>query len=530
MIKGFRQIASLTVLSRILGMLRDVAFAYFLGASGLMDGWAIAFKIPNLARRIFGEGAASSSFIPVYSEQLAKDPKQAGRLANTVVTVIFVILAAAVLVGEGLLLGYREFFCTLESTDRMFALTGIMLPYMILICVVAILAGVLHTHRHFAAPAAAPIVLNVFLIGSLCFTGWAMGIEPARQVFIVAVAVLLAGLVQILIQIPALRASGVSLRPGWAVRSEAFRKIMIMMGPMILGLTVTQINTLADDVIAKLLSGSVEKGEFFTWFGRVIKYPLWDGAVSQLYYSQRLYQFPLGVLGISLATAIFPVMSADAARGDFDSLRRTVSRGIRGAVFIALPATVGLLLVARPLVAVIFQRGEFKPVDTMLTVWPLYFYSLGLCGFFAQQILTRAFYSMQDSKMPARSAVLAVFVNVVLNLALVWSMGTGGLALSTATCSYLQVLILAIVLQRRFGDGLLGGFRSTLVKTVLATAVMGLIGVWQMHLMRNLGVSFWPNITRLAVVVPSAAAVYLLAAKILRIEMLSLITGGEKKR
>ncbi len=529
MIKGFRQIASLTMISRIFGMVRDMAFAYFLGAAGLMDGWVIAFKIPNLARRLLGEGAASSSLIPVYSEERQKDPEAAKTLACTVVTVIFLLLAAFVLIGEGIIWGYYRFFSIHPGTDFKLTLSGIMLPYTILICVVAVLAGILNAHRHFAMPAAAPIVLNIFIISSLCIGGWIFQIPPERLVFSVAVAVLVAGLAQILMQLGPLWKRGITVRPAWQVRSDAFKKILVLMGPMILGLTVTQINTLADDFIALWFSGSSEKGEFLVWFGRELKYPMWEGAVSQLFYSQRLYQFPLGVLGISLATAIFPVMSSEAAGKDFDALIRTISRGIRAAVFVALPATAGLWLVRHLVISVIFQRGRFTDNDTTLTAGVLLFYSLGLCGFFMQQIVTRAFYSMQDSKMPARSALIAVCVNIILNLTLIWFMGTGGLALSTALCSYLQVVILIHAIRKRFGASVLDGLLAILVKSLLATMLMWMAGKGLLLLFRELPDSTGFDILRLAVVVPLAAGVYALAAKLLRIEMLSLLTGPKRR-
>ena len=282
MIKGFRQIASLTALSRVFGMVRDIAFAHFFGAGWLMTAWTMGFKVPNLARRLFGEGAASASFIPVYSEQLHNNPEQARQLVNTVVTVLFVILAAIVLVGEGLVWSYYGFE-TRAGPRLGLALCSIMLPYMIFVCMVAMLAGVLNVHSRFATPAAAPIVLNIFIIASILFAGWVLKIKPEQQVFFVAAAVLIAGLAQIAIQIPSLHASGVSIRPAWEIHSESFKKIIILMGPMILGLTVTQLNTLADDVIALIFMS--ERGE-----------PLGYGAPSYLYYAQRLYQFPLGVL------------------------------------------------------------------------------------------------------------------------------------------------------------------------------------------------------------------------------------------
>ena len=221
MIKGFRQIAFLTAISRVLGMVRDMSFAYFLGAGGLMDGFSIAFKVPNLARRLFGEGAASASLIPTYSEQLQKDPKEAMKLASTVVTVIVVVLSCIVLVGEAIIFCYWKFFCIYPSTQLKLQLAGIMLPYMILICTVAILAGILNAHQHFASPAAAPMVLNIFIIGSLFLSGWILKIPANVQVFVVAVAVILAGVVQILIQFPPMLKRGIRIRLAWHVKSEA---------------------------------------------------------------------------------------------------------------------------------------------------------------------------------------------------------------------------------------------------------------------------------------------------------------------
>jgi len=516
MITGFRQIAFLTAISRVFGMVRDMAFAHFLGADWLMSAWTMGFKIPNLARRLFGEGAASASLIPVYSEQLQNNPEQAKRLANTAVTVLFILLAAIVIVGQIVVWFFYSLYETRTGPRLGLLLCSIMLPYMICICMVAILAGILNVHRHFATPAAAPIVLNTFIITSLLVTGWLMKIKPQQQVFFVAGAVLLSGFVQIALQIPPLRASGVSIRPAWDIHSEPFKKVIMMMGPMILGLTATQLNTLGDDIIA--LCFMDKQG-----------YPLGFGAISYLYYAQRLYQFPLGVLGISLATAIFPVMSSDAARKDYDALTITIARGIKGAVFVAIPATAGIFLVAKPLVSTIFEHGKFDSEDTPIVAFTLSLYALGLCGYFSQQVMTRAFYSLQDSKTPAKSAVYAVVANIFLNLTLIWFLGTAGLAAATAACSYLQVVILITVLKRKLGRSILDGLRITLIKTVVATSVMFLTGTVIMFLMRNLPDKRLSDVLRLAVVVPSAAGVYSLAAKLLHIEMLSLFTGSRAR-
>ena len=525
MIKGFRQIAFLTALSRIFGFIRDIAYSHFFGAGGLFDAWIIAFRIPNLSRRLFGEGAASASFIPVYSEALHNDSEQASKLLNTVVTVLFVILASLVLLGEAGIWLYYSFFARTDETELILSLSSIMLPYMLFVCMVAILAGILNVHRHFARPAVAPIVLNVFIIGTILLTGWILKFDSRQQLFYVAVAVLIAGVMQIVIQIQPLRRSGVSIRPAWHVHSESFKKILLLMGPMILGLTVTQINTLSDDIIAWCFSGSEEKGRFFELLGIQIEYPMWRGSVSHLYFAQRLYQLPLGVLGISLATAIFPVMSADAARKDVSALRTTISKGIRGTVFIALPATIGIIIVARPLISAAFEHGMFTSEDTGMVVRTLNFYALGLCAYCAQQILARAFYSMQDSKVPMRSALIAVVANFLLNLILIWFLGRAGLAAATAICAYLQVIILTIVLRKRLGGAVLEGLKLTLIKTFIATAIVWLAGAVIMILMKGLPESRLFDVLRLVIVVPSAAAVYVLCAKLLHNEMLSLFAG-----
>jgi len=513
MIKGFRQIALLTAVSRVLGMVRDMALAHFFGAGWLMTAWTVGFKVPNLARRLFGEGAASASFIPVYSQELLDDRQRAEKLAGTMLTAVALVVSAIVVVGELLVWSYYWFFETRSGPRIGLALCGIMLPYMVMICLVAILGGILNVHRRFGTPAAAPIVLNVFIIAGITLGGWWLGMEPQRLVFLVAGAVLAAGLVQIGIQVPSLRAAGLRIQLQCQFGLPAFKKVLVLMGPMILGLTVTQLNTLADDIIALCFMN--ERG-----------IPLGYGAPSYLYYAQRLYQFPLGVLGISLATAIFPVMSSDAARRDFAALTVTISRGIKAALFVALPATAGIFLVARALITAVFEHGRFTSTDTPVVAGTLCFYAIGLCGYFCQQLSTRAFYSLQEPMIPVKSALIAVAVNVVLNLILIWFLGTGGLAFSTALCSYLQVLLLVSALQKRIHRPILTGFRLLLVKVLAATALMCAAAALILWLMRSLGQSRLDNVLRLTAVVPAAVVVYIAAAKLLRIEMLSVLMTG----
>jgi putative peptidoglycan lipid II flippase len=454
---------------------------------------------------------------------LEHDEQGAKKLANTVLTAIVLLLTGVVVAGWAGMWIYGRFFAETDETRYMLGLISTMLPYTVMVCSVAILAGILNVHKHFAAPAAAPIVLNIFIISGVVIAGMVLKIDVKQQFFVVAVAVLLSGVAQIGLQVPFLRASGVYVKPGFNFNSAAFKRIMILMGPMIIGLTVTQINTLADTWIAKMFSASAEKGDAFSFFGQLVDYPLIDGAVSYLYYSQRLYQLPLGIFGISLATAIFPVISANAAKGDYESLAKNICRGVNGAIFIAVPAAVGLVLVARPLVSAIFERGEFDAADTSKTVVTLSFYAIGLCGFFAQQILTRAFFAMQDSRTPKNSAIAAVMVNIVLNLTLIWFIGTGGLALSTAICSYLQVIILVVVLRRRFEHSVLAGLGGTLLKTVGATVLMAVAGSFVMYGMRSLpagGAALGYDIARVGSVVAVSVVIYYFASKMLKNESL----------
>lgn len=511
MIRGFRQIAGLTLISRILGMLRDMAFAHFFGADWLMTAWTMGFKIPNLARRLFGEGAASASVIPVYTDELEHDPVSARQLACSVVTVLTVVLTGVALLAEISIAAYALFFDTNEGTRLGLTLAAIMMPFMVFICIVAVLGGILNVHRHFLAPAAAPVILNVVIILSSFLAAKGLDLPPRQQVYVVAAGVLVAGVLQIMMQIGPLRKHGVILKPIWQTHSPAFKRILVLMGPMVLGLTVTQINTLVDDLIA--LGFSNDQGQPLSW-----------GSVSYLYYAQRLYQFPLGVLGISLATAIFPELSSETAKGAYNRMMQVVSRGLRVCIFVAVPATVGLILVARPIIALLFEHGRFTPDDTGKTAWTLSFYAVGLSGFFAQQILIRAFYSAKDSKIPALTATGAVLINVVLNLLLIWPLGTGGLALSTAICSYLQVVVLLLVLKKRYPAEMMAGLVTTILKTAASSLVMLIVGIAISKFMESYPLTMKYDALRVAGLVLACTASYVIASYLFRSEMLQFLT------
>lgn len=472
-ISSTRLIAGLTMISRILGLVRDMVCANFF-STAVWHYFTMGFTIPNFFRRLFGEGALSAALIPVYTEQLHQDKRKAAALAGSVVALLVIILSALTLLGEGVIYLYWKYSSGEPKTFLVLSLAAIMLPYMILICSTAVLGGLLNVHRHFAAPAAAPIILNLCLITAIVFFRDLLGSDPWRQIYIVALAVLGAGFLQLALQFPALRKAGVRLGGGFDFRQAALRKIVKLMGPMLIGLSAVQVNAYLDYLIAFFLSATEVSGDTFTIFGRVFDYPVAEGSVAHLWYAQRLYQLPLGVFGIALATAIFPFLSRHVTHKDYQSFSDTLAQGLRLVIFLALPASVGLILIRTPLVQVLFERGAFKSQDTHQVALTLMFYSLGITAYFLQQLVVRAYYSFQDPVTPVKVAVRVIGLNLILNLSLIWPLGTGGLALSTAICAALQVGILLRTLLKRYDLSVTDKLGSTLLKTTLATAVMAL--------------------------------------------------------
>ncbi|MCK5114944.1 MAG: polysaccharide biosynthesis C-terminal domain-containing protein, partial [Phycisphaerae bacterium] len=288
----------------------------------------------------------------------------------------------------------------------------------------------------------------------------------------VAVAVVVAGFLQLLLQWPALRRAGIELRPMLDLSQAGLRKVLRLMAPMVIGLSAMQINAYFDFLIAHFLSATEESGAFFTFWGRQISYPVKLGANSHLYYAQRLYQMPLGVFGIPLATAIFPLLSKSAVEKDNRSFGESLNQGLRLAVFVALPATLGLILVRTDLVRVLFERGEFTTESTSEVSWTLLFYSMGISAYFLHQIVSRAFYAFQDSITPVKIALRMIVLNLLLNLVLIWPMRTGGLALSTSICATIQVVVLLRILSRRYDLHFTDGLFSVAIKSAVAAMVM----------------------------------------------------------
>jgi len=516
-ISSARLIAVLTVVSRILGLLRDaVCLSYF--GPVVWHYFVIPFQIPNLFRQLFGEGALSSALIPVYTQQLHLDPPTAQRLVHSIVTMLAMVLTSLTALGIAMVMLCMRWGDFDHKTLFLLALAALMLPYMIMICLIGTLSGLLNVHRNFGTPAAMPCLLNLCIIASVLWLAPHMGNSRWEQITAVALAVLAAGMLQLVILYFPLRKARVSLHLRFNFSEAPVKKVLLLMIPMALGLSVTQFNVLMDSVIALVLSATPESGPTFTFAGFNIAYPIYEGSASYLYCAQRLYQLPLGVFGIALATAIFPSLSSHAAVKDMEKFSATLAQGFRTTLFIALPAMAGLILIRKPLVATLFQRGNFSPADTNAVATTLIFYSLGIVAYFMHHLLARAFFALQDAKTPVKISMRMVAVNFVLNCILVWPLGVGGLALSTAFCASLQAAILLRMLLKRYKLSFQKGLVLSLVKSTTAMVTMILGGWVALRLLAEAS-----SVTQLAAAVSVCGVLYVVTSIFLRNKELSTL-------
>lgn len=443
-----------TMTSRILGLVRDIIIGTML-ISGMRDIFFFAFTIPNLFRRLLGEGALSAAFIPVFNEYLAKEKKEeAFRIATTTFYLLFLILVILTIIG--ILIAPLIIHPTGFDTGGKLLTLGLlraMLPFMIFICLAALIMGILNSFGNFAVPAFAPCILNIFVIASaltICnrFRYPVMGL---------ALGVVLGGVGQLLFQIPFAIKKGFSLLPRIDYRHPAVRKIGVLMFPLTLGLAVTPINTFVDRLLASL-------PRFCP-----------TGSVSALWYSNRLFQLPLALFGIAIATAIFPTMARQATLKKIDELKKTLSHALGLAFFTTIPATIGLIILRVPILRLLFQYKRFTTYDTTATAWALLFYSLGLFAFGAVIILVRVFYSLKDTKTPVVIAFFAVVANIILDLILMRPLAHGGLALATSLVAVLNMSLLFWLLRRKIGR--LGGRRILLnfIRVLIASSLMGIV-------------------------------------------------------
>jgi len=457
-----RLVSLCTLLSRVLGLVREMAMAWLFGAGAVSDAFTLAFRIPNLFRQLLGEGALTTAFLPRFVQDLEQEgPEGARQLSSGVLVVLACLLLAIVAVAEiglGLALGFGAWS---ERTRLLLQLLAILLPYLLVICLSAQLCAVLQSLRKFFWPAMIPVLLNVSWIISTWIAPWTSG-EATTRVQLVAGGVVAGGIVQLVIPYLVLRHAGYGLTSRWREAIPRVREVFLAMIPVVGGVMLSQANTLTDTLLAWILSSP--EG---TAGGR-----LDSGTASALYYAHRLLQFPLGVFGVALGTVLFPVLTRYAKRGEQREFRHELSHGLEMALAIGIPASVALIQLAEPLTQVLFQRGNFDARDAALTTRMIVGYGAGVWALITLLILNRAFYAHEDRMTPVRISSVCVFVNLALSLTLVFSVGGQGLAWATSVTAMVQLAIAASIIHGQFGGLAWHSIGKTAVKTLLAAAAM----------------------------------------------------------
>lgn len=473
-----------TLVSRVFGLIRDASLAFAFGATGMADAFYVAFRIPNLLRRLVGEGALTVAFIPVYTESLKKSRDDARQAFSVVFTVLVITLATVVIAGVIFapwlvrLLAYG-FEVGSEKFNLTVFLTRVMFPYIFLISLVALTMGVLNACKRFAAPAASPILLNLAIIAG------ALVLAPQMEIPALGpcIAVLIGGVLQLLLQLPSLRREG--MMPLWKVdlRHPALSKLGLMMIPAAYGAAVYQLNVMVITLLASFLP---------------------EGSVSYLWYADRVCEFPLGVFAIAVATATLPTLSDHAAEGAMVSFKETVNFGLRLNFAITVPAAVGLFLLAEPIVALLFQRGAFGPEETRATAAALKCFAFQIPLVAAVRNLVPAFYALKDARRPVVIATVALVVNAVAALILMHPFRHVGLASAMTISSAANMFLLFFSFRKKVG--IMGGRRliSSFIRMSLASFVMGVAVAMAVHYDINL-----------FTIIPGAIIIYIATLRVL---------------
>lgn len=504
-----------TFLSRIFGLGRDTLIAYLLGAKEAADAFYVAFRIPNLLRRLLAEGALTISFIPVFTEYLKKDKKEAKRVADYTFTLLTLLLLVITIIG----VVFAAFFVKMtafgftedpEKYALTVQLTRITFPYIFLVSIGALAMGILNSLKHFSTPAASPILLNVgIILGALLLRN-----HVAQPSIALAIGVIVGGVMQILLQIPALAKLGFLPRISWNPKHPGVVKIVKLMIPSIYGSAVYQLNLFAITFMASFLT---------------------TGAVSYLWYADRVMEFPLGVFAISFATVILPQLSEHAADKNLTKFKAAFLDGLRMIYFINLPATVGLIVLAELIISVLFQHGHFSQESALLTARTLQCFAIGLPFVSGTRITSSAFYALQDSKTPVRAANIAVFANIAMGAILLKPLGHEGLALGVAFGSLFNFILHIYDFRKKLGPLGLKKLAGTVLKVMVASLAMGACLYFLEPWLRTLlGPSVLGRLSALVLLMGIGASAYFVFATLLKIEetghFLSILKRKIKKR
>jgi putative peptidoglycan lipid II flippase len=497
-------VGGFTLLSRILGFVRDILLARYFGAGPVMDAFFVSFKIPNFFRRMFAEGAFSQAFVPVLGEVHTHHGLDASRrliaqASGTLGLVLMGLSLLGILFAPYLIDLFAPGFSHDPATHRLAThLLRLTFPYLFFIALTALAGGAFNVHSHFAVPAATPILLNLSLIAATLWLSKAFAVP----VDALGIGVLAAGVLQFLFQLPFLGRLHLLSWPRWAWSNESVQQIIHLMLPALFGASVMQINLLVDTAIASFLN---------------------PGSVSWLYYSDRLMEFPLGVFAIALGTVILPSLTRAHARRSREEFSRLLDVSMRLILLVACPAALGLGILAGPLIVTLFRYGAFTGFDARMSAASLMAYALGLLGFTAVKVLAPGFYSRKNTKTPVRIAVLAIIANLLLNAAIVipwviagWPAPHAGLALSTSLAALLNAGLLGRALRRDQHWNPEGGWKTLILRVAIALAVMAIpLLLLESSLGRWLA---WPALDRighLAFLIGLGGALYVLTLWIL---------------
>jgi putative peptidoglycan lipid II flippase len=518
-----KTVAAITLVSRVFGMLRDMAITS-LGANRLTDAYGLAFMIPNLFRRLFGEGALASVFVPVFTETTEKKGfEKASKLFANSLGLLAVFLAVIMVMGQII---FVIIALLPGPADRKFlmVLATIMFPYMLTVCLLALGSATMNCRGHFAFPAAAPIIFNIFGIVAAWWLAPILQDKLQGRLLIVAFSVITAGVTQLIAVLWLLHRSGFEVRPHLRPIEEGIWPMVKLLGPMLLSLGFLQISELFQGAIAWALTAT-EASKTFNLFGWAIPCPLTAGVITRWNAAKALYQFPMGVLAIPLGVAVFPLLSRYAARGDTVNLRDSINRALRLALMEGMATGVGLYIMAEPIMKLIYARRNFTPADALGAAFVLKMYALGMWAYCSYQILVRAFYSLKDTKTPVKVSCALVFFNIALIFSTIWipKFEAGAFGLSTAVTFAINAAILIYLLRKRLG--LFGGRRIAVsfVRTVVGCAVMAAVVYFSRQQLGDAR-----NWLVVAVCIPAGALAFFAVVWLLRAPELGELMGGIK--
>ena len=517
-----------TFLSRVLGLIREIVFAGFLGQSFAASAFFYAFAIPNLFRRLLGEGALTAAFIPIFSKKLTQEGRESAEHAANVISTVLVLFCGGLTVAVVALLGVVKLLGLNEKWQVIFSLTQVMFPYMIMANLAALAMAILNVGGKFFTPAMSPVLLNIVMITSAFVSHKFFGDDLSMLVFGLAVGVVLGGILQWLYQLPSLARAGFPLRWELQPRDPVVKQVGTLMLPAVIGTAVYQVNVLVSGTLA-------------IWVD--------DHARAALNYADRLMEFPMGIFGVSVATYALPAMARFVAENKMPEYKVALFTGLRMNFFLTIPSAVGLIVLAEPIVRLLFERGRFDASATANAAFALQFLALGLVAYSTVNILARAFYALHDTKTPMKISAVAMILNIPLTIWLMnlpipfgshthtgtegyglrdtyyTTLGVGGIALANTVSSAFNAFVLLAVLRKRVGS--FDGWRLILsaIKICVATALMAIVAY-----MSHLGLdgrfghdTFGTRVITTLIPIALAVAAYFAAAAVLKVEEIHAI-------